>query len=491
MKVVFSRNGFAHNSSSEHGIIKRTQLRNIRFSDEQDYEYGWERFLLSDRDQKLKYILTQLVCFFKNKLSYGIFTLSRREINKIIKEKIKSTKLNELFDFPSLDTDFSIDHQSLWNLPVSLENRRLCEISEYVDVDFFYDLTKYLLSDEILIIGGNDNDETPEEYESFEFLADFLKTGGDILSRKDGSGNWILSNQTVGNIILVDFSESASEKLTIPYLVDINISNRCNNQCEFCYRSCNILGQEASIDKIQRSLRFFSEIGVFEFVIGGGDITIHPEDLRILYLMSKYKASCTLHYKSFLKIVNDGRIFQYVKGFKAIAVSITDASIEDVERCVKICNNIRGNISLQIIAEITPIEVIDRLLELRRTNLIQLSILGYKDFGNGIEFRNNNNNFIEINDDYIKKILEFHTVSCDAVFSKKYKDLLLSNDISGVVLSKQDGCCTCFYDAVSSSLQKNSYSKEKSFFPLAEHNCYVMNCQEEKKKEFERIFATF
>lgn len=469
MITLFTRPGFAHNSSSNHGIMFKKDVLNInnfKFEKAIDYDYGWENFLLSNREDKLKYILTQLVCFINEKYvnRFSAFCLENQDVNKKIKEMIENSKLNEFLNFPSISTNFRIDHQSTWNFPISFNtDNNFCndKLNNFISVDFAYDFIKYLLQDKINIVGGNDNDPLDFEDTSIVYLGNYLRQNGCIMANKDATGNWILSNNDFGDMTIVNFEDNNIEKLNVPYLIDINITDKCNNNCSFCYRSCNNNGNHASYKDISNALELLHFCGVMEFVIGGGDITEHNDINHLFCIFKRYKTSCTLHYKSFIKIVENGSIVQYLKSFKSIAISLTDADDCAIKRINEIINNLdcrENQFNYQFIAELTPISRLKSIYH-ELSSGISFNILGYKETGRGSIY-SECNNLINIDQEYIKGLMKFRSVSCDATFAKKYREILIKNGASDLHLAKQDGLCTCFYDLVGKYIQQSSYSNE-------------------------------
>lgn len=511
MKVLFVREGFAHNSSSNHGVIKKIDLNNSIFGYTDDYDYQSDTFVLSNKEDKSKYILTQIVLFIKNKyISDSLIISTNSEINKKIKQLIKNSIVKDFFNFPNINTEFDIDHQSIWNFPLPLLYNNESELSSLIDEHFLYDLINYLLSDDIYIVGGHDSVPLEHYFKTdVVYLANYLKSYGKIFSRKDDTGNWVLSNVDNGDVIVVNFNNDNvnDTKLSIPYLVDLNITDQCTNGCEFCYRSCNANGNYVKSTDISNIMDFLHYSGVTEFVIGGGDITLHPEMRFLFSTFKKYKTSCTLHYKSFINIVENGLIVKYMKSFKAIAISLSDADEETIIKINNIIENLKEysyqkKFSLQFIAELTTFERLKFIFSKCKNNPI--NILGYKDFGKGVDYKENNKLTI-IDEKYIDEILNYSSISCDtilnssiscdAIFANRYKDILLKKDASEIHLAKQDGLCTCFYDAVGGFIQPSSYSNEK--FKLNINNYLVRNSwiNRDKKDKFKNklksIFKKF
>lgn len=132
---------FITNSSSSHYIMKT----NKKLKDDiQSTYYGWDYFTIASRDEKLKYMAVTL---FVNLIQLK----SEQSIDDIVNIVEDATGI-EL-----KDNEFGIDHQSLIVLPKSYESNK-------INIKFFKDLLDYILQDNIVILGGNDNDSTPHNY---------------------------------------------------------------------------------------------------------------------------------------------------------------------------------------------------------------------------------------------------------------------------------------------------------------------------------------
>jgi radical SAM protein with 4Fe4S-binding SPASM domain len=85
-----------------------------------------------------------------------------------------------------------------------------------------------------------------------------------------------------------DFAESAPtqhplEILASPTLVDFQITERCGQGCPHCYASSVEVGAEVSFADAQLALDRFSEAGVCQVALGGGDPLLHRSFVPVLH----------------------------------------------------------------------------------------------------------------------------------------------------------------------------------------------------------------
>ena len=67
-----------------------------------------------------------------------------------------------------------------------------------------------------------------------------------------------------------------------PLLLDVSITNRCERQCDFCYRKSQSHGYDMPIEDYSFLLSQAKQCGVQQIAIGGGEPTLHPNFIDIL-----------------------------------------------------------------------------------------------------------------------------------------------------------------------------------------------------------------
>lgn len=69
-----------------------------------------------------------------------------------------------------------------------------------------------------------------------------------------------------------------------PELLDISITNYCERDCSFCYRSSSPLGKHMSVDDYKNVIGQARDIGVLQVALGGGNPNQHPDFIKLLEL---------------------------------------------------------------------------------------------------------------------------------------------------------------------------------------------------------------
>ena len=131
MRILNVRLGFATNSSSTHSIV----VVDKKYKDKLYGDYfGWERFVLASKKQKKRYLAA---------------TLATNLVRLIGKDE--ALKVTKAYTGVNLEDPYMIDHQSIICLPTTWDEK-------FIDIPFFEALSEYILRDDIVIVGGNDNE---------------------------------------------------------------------------------------------------------------------------------------------------------------------------------------------------------------------------------------------------------------------------------------------------------------------------------------------
>lgn len=69
-----------------------------------------------------------------------------------------------------------------------------------------------------------------------------------------------------------------------PELLDISITNWCDNNCAFCYRQSTAFGKHMSVGDYEFVIRQGKGLDVLQVALGGGNPNQHPEFVKILEL---------------------------------------------------------------------------------------------------------------------------------------------------------------------------------------------------------------
>lgn len=285
MHIDNVRLGFPTNSSSSHSIIWMPDGAEDNTSPlDAPGAYGWGNFTLASRELKEDYYRTLLV------MNLLRIPAERGEHGKVYiphwaAEAIADRIMCRPGDTTPLSMDDSyqrecyIDHQSVLSLPSSWDESFH---SNLLDLDFCRDLYAFLMRDEVVILGGNDNDPDGHPFIPCgdKMLGGMLGYGGGgdrLVCRKDGDW-WTLYNRSNGYRVRVSFEREPRPFVAeTPLLVDLKITDYCTSACPFCYQGSTKHGEHAQREKMRLIAGGLGEARVLEVVLGGGD-PVQAED---------------------------------------------------------------------------------------------------------------------------------------------------------------------------------------------------------------------
>jgi hypothetical protein len=458
---VKMRIGHANNSSSSHSIlIAKGKLpdENAPFGN----EYGWDDFMLTSTEEKNDYLDTMLWSNIMQEIKVSIKSLPYKFYENIIKYAHK-TAFREFLPNVAISKNAYIDHESVLILPL--------DVNGLLNFDFFNDLKNFIVNtNQIVIEGGSDNNEKTT-YVNGDKLSLPLPydLNNRFLSFKDQLTNyWILKSLQDGSVFIYDMCLNAEskpiKKTEYPLLIDINITDKCENGCPFCYRDCTEHGSSIDNRKLYNILDEFKKVNIPDIVIGGGDIL----DVDTWsYTGSKLTTfSTTLNPKSLEKLRNKRHLLYK---FSSVAVSINGT--EDFENCRKMVELIKSSypkidIVLQVIFEhfLTRKELRDEMKnfvdeDIIKKNVNKLSLLGWKQTG-----RASNLAMLNVNKEMCAKILdevsEFFDgcIYFDSVMVERYGEVV---NCSYKYKVGREGVHSCFYDPINGYLARNSFSEQR------------------------------
>lgn len=261
MKVIFERPGVPFNSSSSHSVVTFEEPYPTEVIDLNTTEYGRFDFLLkSERDKQL-YCQAQLYAACEQE--------NYEKADKIFKEAFKNWKL-ELY-LGEISDGAIIDHESLWNLPIA---EGPGAGPNGIHMGFFIDLCKYIVKDVRTVIFGGAEGQSPckehaQKLHKVRRELDFLSSYPPYkIARKDNDV-WVLTAED-GGVTLVSFEVEDMQYLNVPYLIDVQITDKCYRGCPYCYRACTARGKEAPYERLDKCLKALSYMGVSNIVLGGG-----------------------------------------------------------------------------------------------------------------------------------------------------------------------------------------------------------------------------
>ena len=211
----------------------------------------------------------------------------------------------------------------------------------------------------------------------------------------------ILYRYKNGNYFVTLYSDGTKIRTTMdddfiplfPESIDLKITNYCDNNCPMCHESSNINGKHANLNHpFLLSLHRGTELA-----IGGGDPLSHPELNTFLNLMKLKGVICNMTVNEAHFIENKERIKKLLddKLIHGLGISLFNEKYCDEVVRFAIENK---NTVIHLIAG-----VVDRNLILKLSDKdLKILILGYKTFGRGIAYFNNQilENINYLNDEF-------------------------------------------------------------------------------------------
>ena len=244
-----------------------------------------------------------------------------------------------------------------------------------------------------------------------------------------------------------DFAESC----------DIQISQCCDNGCEFCYYGCTPKGAHGKLT----GWKFFETMHPYTEIAINLQCPIPDDIFSFLWEMHSRKVivNVTVNQNHFMRsdirkflreAISDGLI-------KGVGISLTDPTQKDFIDMVKQY----PNIVIHVIAGITPLEDIEYLMG----HGLKLLILGYKAIGRGARYLTDYYSYvcgdIECLEDSLDDILNgFKVVSFDnlAIEQLGVKERLSEKEWE-TFYGGDDGTVTFFIDLVKGVFARSSLSQ--------------------------------
>ena len=197
----------------------------------------------------------------------------------------------------------------------------------------------------------------------------------------------LLAKYKNGNYTVRLFSDGTKIRFTLddefnamfPESIDIKITNYCDISCLMCHEDSSTKGVHGNLEH-----PFLDTlVAGTELAIGGGNPLSHPGLLSFLNKMSKQGVICnlTVNQNHFIKnldylqsLINDKLIY-------GLGVSLNnDYKLDEL---IDFCNKNPG-VVIHVIAGVIDMKLLERLYD----HGLKLLILGFKEFGRGINYYN-------------------------------------------------------------------------------------------------------
>lgn len=276
-------------------------------------------------------------------------------------------------------------------------------------------------------------------YENGNYTVTILKDGTKI-------------RETEEDCFIPSFSENTDCKLT----------DKCSVGCPFCYEGCTSSGKHSEIDFNSpwlNSLHPFTELA-----LNGNDLD-HPQ-LEELLVFTKGKSiitNLTVNEKQLIKGVEQLKEWQKNNMVYGIGVSFSTGDFKTHQEAILATKGM-DNVVFHTIAGVTTRGEYEMLSAIHAKVLI----LGYKELGRGISYKEKNdvnNKIKELKRSLNRLIEKCFVVSFDnlAIEQLGVKELLSESEWNEFYMG-DDGQFTFYIDMVKNEYAKNSLSTER--FPI-------------------------
>lgn len=459
MNLQNIRLGFANNSSSTHSMIFKRPEDKFRDFNSSSY-FGWSNFTLSSEKSKREYLAAILLSHFSRVIGVE---------NAIdIVEKWLDISLKDSKYFKENERCYGdiVDHQSNPELPSNWDGKG-------VDKKFFYEYKDFILRDNLVILGGNDNDPAPHpklkrgDYIPFILPLFYDRYRANVVARKDPQGYWALFDRLSGDklrVFLDNDKHDNIEKSFAPELVDLKITDFCDKKCGFCYQESTIEGKHAKFHHISAIIDILTRLKVFELAIGGGEPTSHPDFISILEYCKWNNIVPNFTTKS-LKWIGDTSFREkVVENAGSFAFSVT--STQDLIRFAEYIKNFNWgtiNPAVQIVMGLVDEKIFKDILTLCHFYNLPITLLGYKTSGRGKQFKQS---FKLYEFNWVKAIKNvfkqghYVSIGVDTVLVNQSKQEMNSQGIEDLFYTSQEGKFSCYIDGVAGKIAAFSYSKQ-------------------------------
>lgn len=476
MQISNIRYGFATNSSSTHSIcfIDDTDIPTNHYFHGSNL-YGWDNFTLTHEDDKITYMLVNIYNSLCYHFGETVSTLLMRGLCGYLKDEFSR---NEDFSFI---VEGSIDHPSSITIP-KLNTGSIA-------IEYCYDLIKLGLMENVVIYGGNDNDE---EYVNIASSAKEVSIPKEypcdrLIARRDLINDipvWVFFDTVSGFKTRVIMSQKDVEynKSTYPELVDISITDYCESNCAYCYRGSTTDGKHSEWSHLTTIIYYLHKMGVFEIAIGGGEPTSHPKFVDLLLLCKKYNIVANFTTRN-LDWIKNLSWTTFINAFGAFAYSIESAKqIFQLHETLTSVDFPTYKCNIQLVMGVVTKQQFIEIVEACAATNMTLVLLGYKTTHRGSNYDHKKYDWLidVINDVRSKKYVK---IGIDTVLAQQFETELKKANISRLLYSKEEGKFSCFIDAVKMIISPSSFDQTE----MSILNKYNYCCEQQIKDAYKNF----
>jgi len=256
-------------------------------------------------------------------------------------------------------------------------------------------------------------------------------------------------------------TEDDDFKLDFPVSIDVNIGNRCDGSCPFCYINASHDGINADLmhQFWVHTLHPYTEIAI------NGNSVDHPQleaflrqlaDKRVIANMTVNQIHFERKEQLIRRLIDDGLV-------NGLGISLRKATPEFVAKVKTIPNAVIHTINGILTAED---------LETLRDNDLKLLILGYKHLGRGVGYSEENDLLLKARQKYLYDVLptlpdHFKVISFDNLALEQLDVRRILTDGEWAEFYQGDeGSLSMYIDLVSGKFGVSSLCSEAEMHPI-------------------------
>ena len=267
------------------------------------------------------------------------------------------------------------------------------------------------------------------------------------------NGNYFVSIYADGTKIRKTFFDEFNP--IFPESIDLKITNFCDNSCPMCHEDSSVNGTHANLNHpFLTTLKRGTELA-----IGGGNPLSHPKLNEFLNLMKIKGVICNMTVNESHFIKNKDIIQNLIDKKLIYGLGISLFNKCYIDEIISFCKTNRNTV-IHLIAGIVNEEILTKL----KDNGLKILILGYKNFGRGINYFSNE---VEEKIHYLKENLKdfakhFKLISFDnlAIVQMKARELILKEEYEKYYMG-DDGSFTMYIDLVKEEFGVSSISTKR------------------------------
>lgn len=248
-------------------------------------------------------------------------------------------------------------------------------------------------------------------------------------------------------------------EIYFPESLDVKITNYCDLGCKYCHENSTIKGEHADLEKLKAVL--ISLPAGVELAIGGGNPLDHPDLIEFLVWCQEKGLICNItvnqrHLKKHLATLETLIEEKLIYG---LGISIVNNHYKEIEYLKTLTNNIVYHV-------IAGVNDISELVSLNNIGNCKVLILGYKNFGRGINYYSEEvDKNIELWQKQLPLYLGKFSISFDNLALEQLNvQSMISENIWNSFYMGDDFTFTMYIDAVKQEYAPTSRSDDRVSF---------------------------